>query len=136
MRSSKDREFKFDIESEESKENISDICTDYLKKLSDSQFQERKEVEKYLNRAALGEISKEEEMLASSFMAIKGFKDRLLHENILNIGCKLNPYLPFSETVIFAVEMLTIFTPISIEEPIQELDPFDICDFITSEEPI
>ena len=69
-------------------------------------------------------------------MAVKSFKDRLLHENILTLAYKLHPYLPFSETVTFGVELLNIFTPISIEEPVQELAPFDIYDTISSEEPI
>ena len=69
-------------------------------------------------------------------MYIKGFKDRLLHENILGIACRLHPCLPFCETVTFAVEMLTVFTPISIEEPVADLDPYDICDIVSTEEPI
>jgi hypothetical protein len=67
-----------------------------FKVLSDVQLMERKEIDNLLKIKMKRKLTEKEKIVAESYLVVKGVKDRLLHENIMNLALKLHPVLAFS----------------------------------------
>ena len=96
------------------------------------EFAERKEIEKFLH-----EKETYSHNYMKSYMTAKGYKDRLIAENIINFTVKFKESLPFSEMITFAVEYMSFLTFPEVQECIFMNDEtYTIYDTITNEFPI
>lgn len=146
LTSGRDCDFKLEqcFQSENERQLIAQHLTLMFKVLSDNLFEERIQIEKFLESKRFRKFKDQEKSYIKSYLVVKGLKDKLIHENLMNLAIRMNPVIGFIEISTLALQFLTFTTPTMIDDPIEvgseleyaSIQPFDICDIVSGEEPI